>query len=92
MLEAGAYPFYLKQRIKSEYGHLSNEVAGNLVKTLVENGGQTIVLAHLSQENNFPLLAFETTSRILQESGIDPQKDIHLSVAKRSSVSEIIEL
>ncbi|WKY48264.1 MBL fold metallo-hydrolase [Eubacteriaceae bacterium ES3] len=92
MLEAGAYPFYLKQRIKSDFGHLSNEVAGNLVKTLVENGTETVLLAHLSQENNFPLLAYETTSRILSEAGINPQKDICLAVAKRSCVSEIIKL
>lgn len=92
MLDAGFYPFYLKQRIKSEFGHLSNEVAGNLVKTLVDKGTERIVLAHLSQENNFPLLAYETSARILSAAGVDLKKDIQLSVAKRSDVSEIIEL
>ncbi len=92
MLDAGSYPFYLKQRIKSEFGHLSNEVAGNLVKTLIDKGTEKIVLAHLSQENNFPLLAYETSARILSQSGVDLKRDIHLSVAKRSDVGEIIEL
>lgn len=92
MLEAGSYPFYLKQRIKSDFGHLSNEVAGELVRTMVENGTETVVLAHLSQENNFPDLAYETTARILNQAGIRLQSDVRLSVAKRNGVSETIEL
>ncbi len=92
MLDAGFYPFHLKQRIKSKYGHLSNELAGNLVKALIDKGTDRIVLAHLSQENNFPLLAYETSARILTQAGMDLKKDVQLSVAKRSDVSEIIEL
>lgn len=92
MLDAGFYPFHLKQRIKSKFGHLSNEVAGQLVKTLIDKGTEKIILAHLSQENNFPLLAYETSARILTEAGMDLKKDVQLSVAKRNDVSEIIEL
>ena len=92
MLDAGFYPFYLKQRIKSDFGHLSNEVAGNFVKELISKGTEKILLAHLSQENNFPLLAYETSARILTQAGVDLKKDVQLSVAKRSDVSEMIQL
>jgi phosphoribosyl 1,2-cyclic phosphodiesterase len=92
MLEAGSYPFYLKQRIKSDYGHLSNETAGGLALSLVKEGTKQLVLAHLSQENNYPLLAYETTARILTEAGVKLEKDVKLCVAKRSCVSEIIKL
>ena len=92
MLEAGSYPFYLKQRIKSDYGHLSNEIAGNLALSLVKKGTKHLILAHLSEENNYPLLAYETTARILAGAGVILKEDVNLFVAKRSSVSEIIEL
>lgn len=92
MLEAGSYPFYLKQRIKSDFGHLSNETAGDLALALVQEGTRKLVLAHLSQENNYPLLAYETTARILTGSGVVLDGDVKLSVAKRSCVSEAINL
>lgn len=92
MLEAGRYPFYLKQRIKSDFGHLSNEIAGNMALALVKAGTEQLVLAHLSEENNYPLLAYETTSRILAGAGVVLEKDVILTVAKRSGISEIIKL
>lgn len=92
MLEAGSYPFYLKQRIKSDFGHLSNETAGDLALELVKKGTRSLVLAHLSQENNYPLLAYETTARILTQGGVALEEDVALCVAKRSCVSETINL
>lgn len=92
MLEAGSYPFYLKQRIKSDFGHLSNEIAGDLALSLVKEGTRHLILAHLSEENNYPLLAYETTARILSQSGVVIKEDVNLFVAKRSGVGEIVEL
>ncbi|MGL4608057.1 MAG: MBL fold metallo-hydrolase [Eubacteriaceae bacterium] len=92
MLEAGRYPFYLKQRIKSDFGHLSNEIAGNTALELIKRGTKHLILAHLSEENNYPLLAYETTARILTTAGIAIERDVTLSVAKRNSVSKPIEL
>ena len=92
MLEAGSYPFYLKQRIKSDFGHLSNETAGNMALSLVKKGTRHLILAHLSEENNYPLLAYETTARILTQAGVVLEEDVKLCVAKRSCASEIIEL
>ena len=65
MLEAGTYPFQLKQRIRSENGHLSNDECAELVTKLCNTSDvriKEIILGHLSEENNFPELAYETVN------------------------------
>lgn len=59
MLQTGSYPYYLKQRIWGNKGHLSNEACGNLINNIISDRLQHIMLGHLSQENNYPALAFE---------------------------------
>ncbi|MFA6865889.1 MAG: MBL fold metallo-hydrolase [Clostridia bacterium] len=71
MLMQGEYPQFLKQRILSDKGHLSNEECALTVSKLIENGTQKIMLAHLSEKNNLPELAFWTTAKYLQKLGID---------------------
>lgn len=56
MLKNGGYPYYLKQRILSEYGHLSNDAAAEFAIECVRAGTSDILLAHLSDENNSPSL------------------------------------
>lgn len=73
-------------------GHLSNEMAGKVVAYLAENGTKRFVLGHLSRENNFPQLAYQTVSNILREKNIDIERDIMLSVASRSEVSKVVEV
>lgn len=84
MLKIGAYPYYLKKRILSEKGHLSNEDAGNLIAEIFKDKFQKIFLGHLSRENNFPELAYQTVVNIMTEKGIKLNKDIDLVVANRS--------
>lgn len=60
MLEVGPYPYYLKQRILGERGHLSNESAAMLLNKVYSGKLKHILLAHLSKENNIPELAYET--------------------------------
>ena len=60
MLRMGPYPAYLKLRILSEHGHLSNPDCAELARRLCETGTQRIVLGHLSKENNRPALALDT--------------------------------
>lgn len=60
MLEAGRYPYYLKRRILSEKGHLSNESCGRLLGLVLHDRIREIFLGHLSAENNYEALAFET--------------------------------
>ena len=57
MLARGAYPWPLKQRIAGPYGHLANDAAAALLATLERSRLQHLVAAHLSQQNNTPLLA-----------------------------------
>jgi phosphoribosyl 1,2-cyclic phosphodiesterase len=58
-LWGGPYPWVLKQRIASKFGHLNNRVAAELVSDLTTHGLKHVFLAHLSEENNTPSLAME---------------------------------
>lgn len=93
MLQVGPYPYYLKQRILGERGHLSNELSGRLLSRILHDGMQKILLGHLSQENNLAELAYETV-RVEVTAADVPYKgnDFPISVARRSEVSEVIEL
>ena len=66
MLMVGAYPYYLKQRILGERGHLSNDTAAKLLCEVLHPGLKHVILAHLSKENNLPELAYETVRIELQ--------------------------
>ena len=70
MLETGPYPYPLKRRIAGEHGHLSNDTAGDTAVTLAESGVKQIVLAHLSHENNLPILAYQTSKDFFKASSI----------------------
>ena len=65
MLCDGPYPGYLKRRILSNRGHLSNEGCARLARALVENGCDTVILGHLSCQNNDPRLAVNETEKAL---------------------------
>lgn len=93
MLQVGPYPYYLKQRILGERGHLSNEAAGKLLGRLLHDKMQAVVLAHLSKDNNLPELAYETV-RVEVAMSDTPYNgnDFPIYVAKRSEVSQLVEL
>lgn len=93
MLEAGSYPYYLKRRILSNRGHLSNETAGKLLCEILHDGMKHIFLGHLSKENNYPDLAYETVR--LEITMCDkPYKanDFKIEVANRDRVSGLIQI
>ncbi len=64
-LEIGSYPQHLKDRIRSEHGHLSNYDCAAFARFLAEHGTKNFMLGHLSEENNTPEIAFNITSRAL---------------------------
>ena len=64
-------PMYLKNRILSDYGHLSNLDSAHLIARLIGNQTKEIVLAHLSREANTPELALETYRRMISDDHID---------------------
>lgn len=91
-LQTGPYPKYLKDRIVSGNGHLSNVECG---KAIAENGSpelKHVWLAHLSEENNHPELARKTVEGVLREYGIIAGKDFLLDVLKRRTPSEVHQL
>ena len=91
MLQVGPYPYYLKQRILGERGHLSNENTGRLLCRILHDGLKSILLGHLSKENNLPELAYETVRMEVTMSELPYRGgDFPLYVAKRSEVSEVI--
>ncbi len=87
-LKCGPYPYPLKKRIMSESGHLSNDDASKAISYLTKNNVQNIVLGHLSKENNFPELAYQTVFNEIQENG----NICNLSVASRDFVDPMITL
>ena len=92
MLMMGSYPYSLKRRVMSEEGHLSNEDAGKFCVELVKEGTERILLAHLSKENNFPELAYETSKGILAQNNIIVGQDLKLDVLSRNEVSDVYKL
>ncbi len=92
MLKIGSYPPYLKRRILGENGHLSNENAGKVVEYLACRGTCKFLLGHLSGENNFPELAFQTSRNILCENPNIEEDNIFLEIAHRNKVGKIIEI
>lgn len=93
MLEAGPYPYYLKRRILSDYGHLSNENAGRLLSCLLHDQLKHILLGHLSKENNYEELAYETVRLEIGESDTPYRpSDFPITVAKRDAMSQIITI
>lgn len=93
MLQVGPYPYRLKQRILGDRGHLSNENAGRLLCRLLHDHMKAVFLGHLSKENNYEALAFETVCSEVTL-GDNPYKagDFKIQVARRDRVSEIIEI
>ena len=89
MLMMGSYPYALKKRVMSEVGHLSNEDAANFCVELIKEGTERILLAHLSKENNFPELAYETSKGILTQNSIIVGQDVKLDVLLREEISDI---
>ena len=93
MLETGPYPYYLKQRILGDKGHLSNETAGRLINSLLNDNIDEILLGHLSKENNFPELAYETVkTEIDMADNAYKSTDFRISVAGRDKPSHIVYL
>ena len=71
MLRYGRYPVFLKRRILSDHGHLSNENCAALARELAESGTGTIILGHLSRENNTPDAALRAVEAAIAGTGAE---------------------
>lgn len=91
MLRCSRYPYSLKMRILGPNGHLSNDEAGVTISELVKCGVHNIMLAHLSEHNNFPELAYQTVIDEIISKNIDTDK-LKLLVADRYKPNDVINL
>ena len=92
MLKNGNYPYFLKRRIMSDRGHLSNESCSIVLPSLLECGAKHFVLAHLSRDNNLPELAVETAACALQLAGAKRGLDYTIEAAPRTGPGRLYEL
>jgi len=81
LLRNGPYPPSLQARIRSDFGHLGNVQAGELVERLDHSGLQTILLGHLSEQNNTDEAALATMKKYL------PAADSRVTVLQQHSCS-----
>ncbi|MCM1280856.1 MAG: MBL fold metallo-hydrolase [Alistipes senegalensis] len=71
MLESSSYPPFLKRRISSVHGHLSNEEAACFIEGLGKGRLKKIIGAHLSQQNNCPVLVKNRLEKAAEQSGAE---------------------
>jgi len=87
MLEKGPYHRDLKIRVAGKRGHLSNAQAGMLISEVAVPGHTHVFLAHLSENNNNPMLAYDTVSRVLEGNEVSVGR---LQVAERSIPGDLM--
>ena len=87
ILKYSRYPYILKQRISSSKGHLSNINAAKAIKTLYDSGLNNALLIHLSKENNFPELVYETIKNETLNC-----KNLSINVAPRDKPTKLFEV
>ncbi len=90
MLRSGPYPYHLQKRILSDTGHLSNDACADTLRALINKGTTHFVLAHLSQENNTPDIAYKTATSALCEMGALENRDYIIKVAEPENQDKIM--
>ncbi len=88
MLREGPYPLMLKRRISSNLGHLSNSQSANMLKSLLHPKLQGVILAHLSETNNLPKLAYRKAKQVL----VQAEMNIPLLVGDQYKPTSPIEI
>ena len=93
MVQVGPYPYPLKQRVLGDEGHLSNELSGRLLCDILHDDLKCVMLGHLSKDNNYEKLAYETVKLEITLSDVPYNgDDINIMVAKRDAVSDVITI
>ena len=87
LLRRGPYPPFLKDRVLSRRGHLSNEACANAVAECARSGLRRVTLCHLSEENNSPDLALAAVAERLYAMGATPGRDVLLDTAPQGGAA-----
>ncbi|MEZ5363409.1 MAG: MBL fold metallo-hydrolase [Bryobacterales bacterium] len=88
MLKVGPYPWFVKQRVMSRVGHLSNQAVSDFLTTEFDRSTRILVLAHLSGNNNHPEIARMFADQALRQAGASATR---LIVADQDRPSEVYE-
>lgn len=89
MLQNGPYPAWLKKRVLSDIGHLSNNLAGFYLSKFIGSKTKKVILIHLSETNNLPEIALKTVKEVLI------QYDVYfncITCASQNEISEVVEI
>ena len=86
MLMDGPYPRFLKERVISDKGHLSNRTTAKYLKKIIGNNTKNVLLAHLSENNNTEELALQA----MHEEGLDEK--VNIMIARQYEESNMIEV
>lgn len=89
MLTHGPYPDWLKTRVLSDEGHLSNQAAGFYLSKLIGEKTKKVFLMHLSEVNNNSEIALKTVNDTLNEYKIDFK---NIECAEQDSISEVVNI
>jgi phosphoribosyl 1,2-cyclic phosphodiesterase len=92
MLADGHYPHFLKERIRSDHGHLGNHQTSAFLADIISDDLNYICLAHLSKNNNTPEKVLQTLHRTFGERGITLNGSQRISVLSRNTPMEMISL
>ena len=79
MLKVGPYPWYVKQRVMSRHGHLSNNATASFLTEDFDGSAEILVLAHLSETNNHPEIARLSARQALAQCGRGNHAQVHLA-------------
>jgi phosphoribosyl 1,2-cyclic phosphodiesterase len=91
MLMSGPYPPFLKKRVRSALGHLSNDEAAELLAGIAHRDMRHLVLAHLSRTNNTPEIPLETARRVVGSLGARASS-IRISLGWQDRPGEVISI
>lgn len=89
MLMDGPYPYYLKQRVQGDKGHLSNKQASDYLCKFIGDNTKKIVFAHISEHNNSYEKVIETFNEELSKNDM---KFDDVLIAKQNETTEVIEV
>jgi phosphoribosyl 1,2-cyclic phosphodiesterase len=89
MLKVGPYPWYVKQRVMSRHGHLSNHATAGFLAGDYDGSAQVLVLAHLSETNNHPEIARLTAEEALARRTRGGNPELHL--ARQSTPTQVFQ-